>query len=168
MAMRVFNLSCAQAHVFEGWFASADAFADQASRQLIACPVCGSTEVTKMLSAPRINLGASEPQQRPAVAPRSAPPEPIADLPPGPSPGGRALDPAEVQKIFFAMARKVMESTEDVGDRFVDEARKIHYEEAPNRAIRGSATREEAAELQDEGIEVFALPVPASLKGPLQ
>ena len=66
------------------------------------------------------------------------------------------------------MARKIIESTEDVGDRFADEARKIHYEEAPGRAIRGSATREQAAELHEEGIEVFALPLPESLKGPLQ
>lgn len=66
------------------------------------------------------------------------------------------------------MARQIIESTEDVGDRFVDEARKIHYQEAPERAIRGSATREQAAELSEEGIDVFALPLPDSLKGPLQ
>ena len=77
-------------------------------------------------------------------------------------------DPVQFQKLFFAMARKIIESTEDVGDRFADEARKIHYDEAPSRAIRGSATREQAAQLHDEGIEVFALPLPDSLKGPLQ
>ena len=78
------------------------------------------------------------------------------------------IDPARVQQLFLAMARKLIESSEDVGDRFVEEARKIHYREAPGRAIRGAATRKEAAELRDEGIEVFSLPVPLSLKGPLQ
>ena len=200
MAMKVFNLTCELSHVFEGWFASLEAFGDQSRRRLIACPVCGSTDVTKMLSAPRLNLGASEPPAargtaaaaeraaamaagRPGVrlpggpqgtglpaaaAGRTATGEAgrgPADQPPGES---APLDPVQVQQVFLAMARKLIESTEDVGDRFVTEARKIHYDEAPSRAIRGSATREEAAELHEEGIEVFALPVPESLKGPLQ
>lgn len=191
MAMKVFNLSCEGSHVFEGWFASLEAFGVQSRRRLIACPVCGSTEVTKMLSAPRLNLGAGEPKaaraaavERPGAtsgggqgpqAPghghrrdggptRPAAPGAASQPPAGP-PG---IDPVQFQQRLLAMARKVIESTEDVGDRFVDEARKIHYDEAPNRAIRGSATREEAAELHEEGIEVFALPLPESLKGPLQ
>ena len=197
MAMKVFNLTCELSHVFEGWFASLEAFGDQSRRRLIACPVCGSTDVTKMLSAPRLNLGASEPPAARAAADRAAamtaggPGRPLpegsegaaaralaadrpaarqadrgpADQPPD---GSVPIDPIQFQQRFLAMARKLIESTEDVGDRFVDEARKIHYDEAPSRAIRGSATREEAAELHEEGIEVFALPMPESLKGPLQ
>lgn len=191
MAMKVFNLTCEQSHVFEGWFASLEAFGDQSRRRLIACPVCGSAEVTKMLSAPRLNLGASAPAPS---RPTGARPDGKADPAPGairPSgPGGREggspdaqgrggagrpaaggsppMDPAQLQQAFLAMARKLIESTEDVGDRFVDEARKIHYDEAPSRAIRGSATRQQAAELHEEGIDVFALPMPESLKGPLQ
>lgn len=192
MAMKVFNLTCEQSHVFEGWFASLEAFGDQSRRRLIACPVCGSTDVTKMLSAPRLNLGASAPSSvRPAAGTASAKgpgqagtmaggasptdagdgaaPRPAArGGVTGPAGGSPPVDPAQVQKAFLAMARKLIESTEDVGDRFVDEARKIHYDEAPSRAIRGSATRQQAAELHEEGIEVFALPVPESLKGPLQ
>ncbi len=190
MAMKVFNLTCEQSHVFEGWFASLEAFGDQSRRRLIACPVCGSTDVTKMLSAPRLNLGASAPPaMRPAAGAASAnrpgqggpmagaasptgdgaAPRPAArGAVTGPAGGSPPVDPAQVQKAFLAMARKLIESTEDVGDRFVDEARKIHYDEAPSRAIRGSATRQQAAELHEEGIEVFALPVPESLKGPLQ
>jgi hypothetical protein len=86
------------------------------------------------------------------------------DAPAAPAP----VDPARLQQLFLAMARKLIESSEDVGDRFVEEARKIHYQEAPGRSIRGAATRQEAAELRDEGIEVFSLPLPVSLKGPLQ
>jgi hypothetical protein len=70
--------------------------------------------------------------------------------------------------MFIKMTRRIIESTEDVGERFAEEARRIHYNEAPERAIRGSTSREEASALREEGIEVFALPLPDALKGSLQ
>ena len=70
--------------------------------------------------------------------------------------------------VFAAPYRRIIESTEDVGDRFAEEARRIHYSEAPERAIRGSTSREEAVALREEGIEVLALPMPVALKGSLQ
>ena len=78
------------------------------------------------------------------------------------------MDPAQFQALFMKMTRRIMESTEDVGERFAEEARRIHYSEAPERAIRGSTSRTEALALREEGIEVFALPVPPAFKGPLQ
>ena len=161
MSMKVFDLACDHDHRFEGWFASADAFADQQQRKLIECPVCGSHAVTKLLAAPRLNLSNA---QAPAPARREDG---------GASAGGHggqrpAAGPEHFQAMFMKMARRIIESTEDVGDRFAEEARRIHYSEAPERAIRGSTSREEAVALREEGIEVFALPLPQALKGPLQ
>jgi hypothetical protein len=70
--------------------------------------------------------------------------------------------------MLMKVARALLESTEDVGERFADEARRIHYRESPERGIRGTASPEQARELADEGIEVFSFPVPSALKEPLQ
>jgi len=163
MSMKVFDLGCEHDHRFEGWFASADAFADQQSRHLIACPICGSHAVKRLPAAARLNLSGiqqSKAQQRksegsavPAAAER---------------PRQGDLSPEQFQAMFIKMTRRIIESTEDVGNRFAEEARRIHYNEAPERAIRGSTSREEAIALRDEGIEVFALPLPEALKGSLQ
>ncbi len=156
MSMKVFDLACEHDHRFEGWFASGQAFEDQQARGLIECPVCASHVVRKMPTSPRLNL--SQAAERPA--------------PPAEGSGaGRqhvAMTPAQVQAVFLKMARRIIETTEDVGDRFAEEARRIHYREAPERAIRGAASHEEAAALREEGIDVFALPLPRALKEPLQ
>lgn len=148
--MKVFNLSCDRDHVFEGWFASADEFDRQLSSALIECPVCASTSVQKLLSAPRLNLGSVQPQQ-------SAGKEPVA-MP----------DSESMRSMMLQMARHIMANSEDVGERFPEEARRIHYEEAPQRSIRGMASKEDAAELKDEGIEVMPVPFANLLKNPLQ
>jgi hypothetical protein len=75
---------------------------------------------------------------------------------------------AQLQKMWLQMARQIIASTEDVGERFAEEARRIHYREAEERAIRGTASAEQAAELADEGIEIVSLPLPAAIKGTLQ
>lgn len=152
--MKVFNLSCDQDHVFEGWFSRSEDFDRQIEDGLIQCPVCGDGAIRKLLSAPRINRGRGE-----APAPVASKPEPASEATP------RQL---ELQRLWFQMARKVIESTEDVGDQFAEEARRIHYKEGPARAIRGEATAREAADLVDEGIEVLAFPMPAALKNPVQ
>lgn len=158
MSMKVFDLACEHEHRFEGWFASGQAFDDQQERKLIECPICGSHAVKKMPAAPRLNLShaqAPERGQAPAKGPAAG--------------GGRAtMDPAQFQAMFMKVTRRIIESTEDVGERFAEEARRIHYSEAPERAIRGSTSHEEAIALREEGIEVFALPLPQALKGPLQ
>lgn len=161
--MKVLNLRCAQGHGFEGWFGSEDDFQAQRARRLVSCPMCGEAEVEKLPSAPRLNLsGAREP----------APPATQASGPAAPaqaeSVAAAAGMPAELQALWMKAVHQVMASTEDVGERFPEEARRIHYGEAPHRGIRGQATPEERAALADEGIEVVPLPLPPGLKGPVQ
>lgn len=140
--MKVLDLQCPHGHRFEGWFASTDDFEAQLSRKLVECPVCGATEVSRMPSAPRLNLSGAT-QTRPAES--------------------HALK-AQVMRAL----REVLEKTENVGERFAEEARRIHYNEAPARSIRGVTTPEDAQALVEEGIDVMPLPIPAALKEPLQ
>ena len=164
--MKVFNLACSHGHEFEGWFGSADDFDSQLAAGLLECPLCADREVRKLLSAPRLNLsGAEPPRTAGAGTPDSAPQsgEPVPQLA-----GEGRPSPQALQAMFLKMARFLVQNTEDVGDRFADEARRIHHRETPERGIRGTATREQASELAEEGIEVFSLPLPAVLKEPLQ
>jgi hypothetical protein len=146
--MKVLNLRCADEHGFEGWFASEDDFTAQLASGALSCPLCGSTAVERLPSAPRIQVS------------RHAAPTAEA-------PGGAAL-PMTLQSQWLRAVRHVMETTEDVGERFVEEARRIHYGEVEERGIRGRASREDADALREEGIEVTALPLPDALKGPVQ
>jgi hypothetical protein len=149
--MKVLDLECPQQHVFEGWFGSEDEFQGQLARGLVECPICGDTHIAKRLSAPRINLGAQPPQ---------APAAPKNEV-------MTTADPA-MQAQWLRMVRHVLANTEDVGERFAEEARKIHYGESEERGIRGQASAEETEALLEEGIGVLPLPVPKALKGPLQ
>jgi len=149
--MKVLNLRCVHAHAFEGWFASEDDFQDQLVRGLVECPLCGNAAITKLPSAPRLNLGATE--AAPAVAPKQ-------EVVSSPNP--------ELQAAWMQLVKQVMANTEDVGERFAEEARKIHYGETEQRGIRGQASREETQELLEEGIGVLPLPIPKGIKGPLQ
>lgn len=146
--MKVLDLQCSQQHTFEGWFGSEDEFQDQLARGLVECPLCGDAAVTKMLSAPRLNLGASQ---------ESAPPQNVATAP-----------EATMQAAWMKMVRHVMANTEDVGPRFAQEARKIHNGESDERGIRGQASARETQELLEEGIGVLPLPIPKALKETLQ
>ena len=146
--MKVLDLQCSQQHTFEGWFGSEDEFQDQLARGLVECPLCGDAAVTKMLSAPRLNLGASQ---------ESAPPQNVATAP-----------EATMQAAWMTMVRHVMANTEDVGPRFAQEARKIHNGESDERGIRGQASARETQELLEEGIGVLPLPIPKALKETLQ
>lgn len=150
--MKVLDLRCAHGHGFEGWFASNEAFDSQLASGLVECPVCGDTAIVKLLSAPRLNLGNAKAPE--AAAPAAVAPNAPADL----SPEAR----------WMRAVREVLAKTEDVGERFADEARKMHYGEARERGIRGQATPEQTEALLDEGIPVMALPIPAALKETLQ
>ena len=150
--MKVLDLACCQNHVFEGWFASEEDFQSQRARLLIECPVCGTASVSKKLSAPRLNLtGFASDETAPAQA-------------------TVAVAGAEqtLQAAWMTMARRVLASTDDVGERFAEEARKIHYGESKERGIRGQASRAETQSLIEEGIAVMQFPLPQALKGPLQ
>jgi hypothetical protein len=146
--MKVLDLECNRHHVFEGWFGSEDDFQGQLARGLVECPICGDTHVAKRLSAPRINLGAraAEPPRNEVMTTR---------------------DPA-LQAKWLQMVRHVLDNTEDVGERFAEEARRIHYGETEERGIRGRASAEETQALLEEGIGVLPLPVPKAMKGPIQ
>jgi hypothetical protein len=156
--MKVFDLACQHNHRFEGWFASAEQFDLQRESGMVLCPACGNAAIKKLLSAPRLNLGAKPDTH--STSDLLAAPQ-IAPLPPN----EQAL---QLQQMWISAAKRIVESTEHVGDRFAEEARRIHYREAPERNIRGSATAEQARELIDEGIDVFSFPLPESLKEPLQ
>ena len=166
--MKVLNLRCSQLHCFEGWFASEDDFQSQLKRGLVECPVCAGSEIQKMPSAPRLNFGGHAAGQadrserdtvQPAVAGsqvRSTNAESSALA----GSGGLPNQPsASEHTAFLAALRQVMVTTEDVGQQFADEARRMHYGEAPARSIRGQATQREAMEMREEGIEVMVLPI---------
>ncbi|CAG1019222.1 hypothetical protein BURC_04085 [Burkholderiaceae bacterium] len=151
--MKVLDLRCLQDHRFEGWFASEDDFRSQSAQLLIECPCCGDTSISRLPSAPRLNVsGAREPQAAPTAA---------AD-------GSKAPVEMTMQAAWLRAVQHVLSHTVDVGERFAEEARRIHYGEADERAIRGRATRDEAEALREEGIDVMSLPVPQALKGPVQ
>ena len=151
--MKVLNLRCAHEHRYEGWFASEEDFAEQAARSAVACPICGDTQTTRLPSAPYLSV------VRHNV-------NPVATGPTDSAP--TATTEVTLQSQWLRAVRHVLNSTEDVGDRFPEEARRIHYGEIAERAIRGKASREDAAALREEGIEVMALPLPDALKGPVQ
>jgi hypothetical protein len=152
--MIVFDLLCASGHRFEGWFASADEFARQKKRRIVQCPTCSSAEVKRVPSAVRANLGAQAPAQ-----PRQAAAAPAM------TPEMQGKDPfAIAQMLYSKMLDELLTKSEDVGKQFPAEARKIFYDKAPARAIRGQATNEEHDELVDEGIPVARFPIPPSDK----
>ena len=136
--MIVFDLICEDQHRFEGWFTSGEDFASQKIRGLLACPVCGGAHVEK-LPAAKIRKQSEPNAPAPAGAVQAAKPE--------------RMDVSRI--IDYVLAH-----SEDVGKSFAEEARKIHYQETPQRSIRGVATRAEAEDLHDEGIPVFSLPIP--------
>ena len=138
--MIVYDLSCSNGHDFEGWFASGADFDRQKVAGLVGCPVCDGVDVERRPSA-KVRVTRSH-----ATAPSGTPPattlDAVAGLPPE----------------LLAKLRDAVRNTEDVGERFPEEARKIHYDEAPPRSIRGKATHEEAQELSEEGIDFSQLP----------
>jgi hypothetical protein len=154
--MKVLDLQCSHQHVFEGWFASEEDFTSQLASGLLTCPLCSDTAVTKMLSAPRLHLGASRPPESPA---------------PAASPVSEVVSSSvehELQAAWLKVARRIMAETEDVGPKFAEEARKIHYGEVPERGIRGQASAEQTQALIEEGIAVLPMVLPEALKEPLQ
>ena len=155
--MKVLNLQCAHQHEFEGWFGSEDDYASQLARGLVSCPMCGDVHIQKKLSAPRLNLRAG----------RQEPEAPVANQV-AMSNHGANQDLAAMQARIMQALREVMANTEDVGERFADEARAMHHGEAEHRQIRGKASPQEALELMEEGIEVIALPSIPGVKETLQ
>jgi hypothetical protein len=135
--MIVYQLACEHGHDFEGWFASADACDRQAAAGQLQCPACASKAIRKLPAAAHVHTSG-------AVAPSASDESRL-----------RAMVRAEALAL---LRHYVASSTEDVGRRFPEVARRIHYREEEARGIRGKATRTEAEALSDEGIETFMLP----------
>jgi hypothetical protein len=150
--MKVLDLQCAQGHAFEGWFASEDDFVSQCASSLVQCPLCGDAAVHKLLSAPRLNLATSR-QEKPSTEVE------VIRQP-------AAVD--ELTAAWLEMGRRIVANTQDVGEHFAEEARKMHYGETEERAIRGQTTVDEARALVEEGIDVLPVLLPQALKKTLQ
>jgi hypothetical protein len=150
--MIVYDLECEHSHRFEGWFGSSDDFDNQLASKLVSCPVCNSGNVVRRPSASYVNTGAIEQprreRQKKSTSAGVNVPQQYANLSP---------------EIVASVIEHIVKNTEDVGSRFPEEARKIHYNEAPERHIRGTATAKDVASLRDEGIDVVSLPVPPHL-----
>lgn len=132
-----FSLHCDQAHEFEGWFRDNADYDTQSKRGFVECPVCGSHKVSKSLMAPAVSTGRKKEKMALAVN-------------------------AEQKKLMAAlkeMSTQVRENAENVGDKFAEEARKIHFGETEARGIYGEATPEEARDLIEDGVEFMPLPV---------
>ena len=133
--MIVYQLSCQDGHDFEGWFASADAFDRQADAGQLACPACGTAEVRKLPSAPHVHTTGMPP-----------PAEPKIDK------------DAERRRALQSLKTFLLANTDDVGRRFAEIARRIHYKEEESRGIRGQVTPDEAEELREEGVPAYPVP----------
>lgn len=144
--MIIYDLCCANDHKFEGWFRSADDFDSQLQRHLVCCPQCDSHQVRRVPSAVAISSHATE-EVRSSSAPAA-------------SGSSTALMPvgAQAMALYRQLIQTIVSNSEDVGSDFAEEARKIHYNEAPERAIRGQATPDECDALRDEGIQILHLP----------
>ncbi len=145
--MIVYELGCAGGHRFEGWFASSAEFERQRDGKLLVCPMCSNGAIERVPHASYVNCGAV---QKPAARPSARAGTHYANV-----------DAEALAKLVDA----IIENTEDVGAAFPEEARRIHYHEAPERHIRGTASPREVDALREEGIDVVALPVPPHREG---
>jgi hypothetical protein len=143
--MIIFELACAHGHRFEGWFASGEEFVRQQEQSLVVCPICDDAHVERLPSA-RVSVTKG-------AARDNAPPAEPGEERDAPVPAAAGLPSEAVARL-----REIVRNTENVGRRFPEEARKIHYQEVPARAIRGQASRDEAKALTEEGIEFTSLP----------
>ncbi|MCB1424540.1 MAG: DUF1178 family protein [Zhengella sp.] len=132
-----FSLACGQGHAFDGWFRSNEDFEQQNGRGLVSCPACGSASVSKALMAPAVSTARKREKIALAVS----------------------ADQKAAMTKLRELAKAAIASSEDVGERFVEEARKIHYGEVESRAIRGEAGASDIAELLEEGVPVMPIPV---------
>lgn len=162
--MKVFNLRCEHGHPFEGWFKDHAAFDTQQAQGLLACPFCDSRIVEKTLSAPRLNLlGACG---EPAASEVSNNALPAGQSATAVMASAGAASPSLAAAL--QLVREMMSVSEDVGDRFAEEARAMHANDVPARPIHGQTDLETAQELAEEGIPVLAIPFGKLLKTPLQ
>ena len=151
--MIVFDVTCGNSHTFEGWFQDSASFEKQAAAGLVACPICGDSHVRKGLAAPRLGgLG----KGKETKAPRKTKGKDVAVAPP-------QAKLVEYLAAVHELKSHVERNSDYVGEKFPEEARKIHYGEAEPRSIYGEASPGEARELKDEGVEFHRIPWPRKL-----
>ncbi len=150
-----YNLRCAEGHAFESWFQSSSAYESQERRQLVSCPVCGSTKVERAIMAPQI-VGR---KGRESTAPAPAPvPAPAAESPAPSSTPLLMAQERELRAKLRELRDHIVKNADNVGERFPNEARKMHYGEIDHRPIYGEASPDEAKALIEEGVEVMPIP----------
>ena len=172
-----YALNCQKGHEFEAWFRSSDDYDKQLSGNIILCPACGSDKIEKAIMAPNVRKKSitsrapevtptEAPEQKHTLRPASVPDTSPSNMPPNMPPdmptemhGLNLPDPKQIVDAMRQYRKQVMENADNVGDDFADEARKIHYDEAPDRGIYGNATPGEVADLTEEGIDIAPLPV---------
>lgn len=153
--MIVFDLKCAQEHVFEAWFADSDSCTSQISAGEVACPICGDFKIAKAPMAPNIPSGTGRGRGRGAagISAKTANAAPnMVMAPPTPEQMGEAIN------TLRKMRDVVEKNFDNVGEHFPEEARKIHHGEVEKRNIYGDASNEDVEELREEGIEISQMP----------
>ena len=149
-----YNLRCERGHSFESWFQSSSAYESQEKRKLVSCPACGSTKVERAIMAPRIVSKKS----RDSAAPTPAPAAGTEVTAPTSTPLMMAQE-RELRAKIKELRDHIVKNADNVGERFPNEARKMHYGDIEHRPIYGEASPDEARALIDEGVEVSPLPV---------
>jgi len=150
-----YALRCEQGHAFESWFQSSSAFDAQVKRKLVACPVCDSIKVEKAIMAPRV---VSKKGRESTAAVQAQAPAPLPEATPAAQPLMMAQE-RELRAKLKELREHIVKNADNVGERFPNEARKMHYGEIEHRPIYGEASPDEARALIDEGVEVSPLPV---------
>jgi hypothetical protein len=149
-----YALRCGEDHTFESWFQDSAAFDAQVRRKLVSCPVCNSTQVEKAIMAPRIVGRKGRAKEAPVPAPAAAAETPAAESTPL-----MMAQERELRAKLKELRDHIVKNADNVGERFPNEARKMHYGEIEHRPIYGEASNEEARALIEEGVEVSPLPV---------
>jgi hypothetical protein len=163
-----YNLRCARGHAFESWFQSSAAYETQEARQLINCPACGSAKVERAIMAPQIvsrkgqDTKDQDSKNQDSKGHDSAAPAPVVAAPEPTAPASTPLLMAQERELRAKLKElrdHIVKNADNVGERFPNEARKMHYGDIEHRPIYGEASPDEARALVDEGIDVSALPV---------
>jgi len=149
-----YKLRCGEGHEFEGWFRSSMDFDLQSERGQLACSLCGSVQVEKAIMAPNVAPSDKRAEAPPDLSPSAPAAAGPAHLPAAVS----ARMPPELAEMARRIRTHLRQNAENVGPKFAEVARAIHYDEVEPRGIYGQATAREAQELADEGIEVHTLP----------
>jgi len=153
-----YALVCESGHEFESWFQNSAAYDKQAKRGLVTCPHCGSAKVEKAIMAPRLASGKK--RNEPAEAPAPVVTAPVAASAPE-NANVAMISPQEheIRTKLKELREQLTKNTDNVGQKFPEQARKMHYGEIEHRSIYGEATPKDAKELLDEGIEFHPLPI---------